>query len=88
MKSILQGIPQVSVYLDDILITGWMESEHLRQLEEVLTRLKEAGLCLNRSKCEFMVKSVSYLGHQINLEGLHPLPDKVAAVLEAPHHKM
>lgn len=31
-----------------------------------------------------MAKSVSYLGHQIDAEGLHPLPYKVAAVPEAP----
>lgn len=84
MESILQGIPQVFVYLDDILITGRTESEHVRQLEEVLTRLREAGLCLNRSKCVFMAKSVSYLGHRIDSEGLHPLLNKVVVVLEAP----
>ena len=39
---------------------------------------------LNKSKCMFMTKSVSYLGHRIDSEGLHLLPEKVAAVLEAP----
>ena len=31
-----------------------------------------------------MVPSVSYLGHKIDAEGLHPLPDKLQAVKEAP----
>ena len=44
MESLLQGIPNVIVYLDDILITGRSESEHLSTLSKVLTKLKEAGL--------------------------------------------
>ena len=33
---------------------------------------------------DFLVSSMSYLGHLINEEGWHPLPDKVQAVAEAP----
>ena len=40
----LQGIPGVVVYLDDILITGKTRSEHVQALDEVLSRLKKAGL--------------------------------------------
>ena len=31
-----------------------------------------------------MAPSVSYLGHKIDAEGLHPLPDKLQAIKEAP----
>ena len=62
-----------------ILITGQAEDDHLRRLHEVLERL-ESGLRLK----QVYIQSVSYLGHQIDAQGLHPLPDKVAAVLEAP----
>ena len=31
-----------------------------------------------------MVSKVSYLGHQLDAEGLHPLPRKVQAVVVAP----
>ena len=62
MENILQGIPQVTVYLDDILIAGRTEAEHLTHLEMVLTRLRQAGL---RNKCSFTVKAVEYLGHAI-----------------------
>ena len=46
MESLLQGIPRVLVYLDDILITGTSQEEHRANLKEVLSRLKEAGLRL------------------------------------------
>ena len=36
MEMLLQGIPNVSVYLDDILVTGKTESEHLQNLQEIL----------------------------------------------------
>ena len=44
IESILQGIENVCVYLDDILVTGPTTADHLRTLEAVLTRLEEAGL--------------------------------------------
>ena len=84
MESLLNGIPHVVVYLDDILVTGPTEAEHLAALEEVLKRLQAAGLLLKREKCTFMAPSVIYLGHKIDAQGLHPIPEKVKAVQEAP----
>ena len=84
MESVLQGIPRVVVYIDDILVTGRDEQEHLATLEEVLQRLEEAGLRLQKNKCHFMVPSVTYLGYRIDTEGLHPVKEKVEAVQKAP----
>ena len=78
------GVPHTVVYLDDILITGRTEEERLRNLAEVLKRLREAGLKLKRNKCFFLAKSVVYLGHTIDADGLHPTPDKLQAVQDAP----
>ena len=72
------------VYLDNILIAGVSEEEHLETLSEVLGRLDKAGLRVKRSKCEFMRESVTYLGHRIDAIGLHPLPDRVRVIKEAP----
>ena len=48
IDSILQGVPNVICYLDDILVTGHSTDEHLRNLEEVLRRLKEHGIKLKK----------------------------------------
>ena len=36
MDTVLRGIPIVICYLDDILITGATEEEHLHSLDQVL----------------------------------------------------
>ena len=87
MESLLNGIPKVVVYLDDILITGSNTDEHLQHLSEVLKRLQDAGLRLKADKCEFLSSSVVYLGHRIDAEGFHPTPDKVEAIRQAPTPK-
>ena len=84
IEGILRGIPRVCIYLDDILVTGATEKEHLETLDTVLTRLQEAGLKLRREKCAFLLPAVQYLGHQISAEGLRPTDDKIRAVMEAP----
>ena len=84
MEGILQGLDNVTVHLDDILVTGKTQKEHLRNLDNVLDRLENAGLRLKRKKCAFMLPSVEYLGHIISAEGLQPTTDKIHAIMEAP----
>ena len=84
IESLLKGVRGVVVYLDDILISGKTQAEHLKTLEEVLKRLSEAGLRVKKEKCTFLQTSVEYLGHRIDESGLHPLKDKVRAIKEAP----
>ena len=84
METVLQGIPNVCVYLDDILVTGATDDEHLQTLELVLSRLENAGARLKREKCSFMLPSVEYLGHRISAEGLQPTEEKVRALRNAP----
>ena len=68
----------------DILVTGSDEQQHLNNLEQVLRRLKEAGMRLKREKCECLLQSVDYLGHTISKEGLRTSDAKVEAILQAP----
>ena len=84
MEGILRGIPKVCVYIDDILVTGETDQEHLSTLDKVLTRLAEAGLKLKQQKCHFLKPSVEYLGYNISAEGLRPTAEKVRAMAEAP----
>ena len=79
MDSILQGMPYVIGYPDDMLITGCMDEEHLKDLEEVLRRLRDHGIRLKKEKCQFLQSSVKYLGHLIDEQGVHTYKKKVFA---------
>ena len=46
LETLLPGIPGVCIYIDDLLITGRTDPEHLEHLAEVLRMLKEAGMKL------------------------------------------
>ena len=61
MEATLQSLPMVCVYLDDILVLGKTQQEHLANLNEVLTCLESAGLCLKKEKCTFCQPQVTYL---------------------------
>ena len=54
VEKILHEIPRVGAYLDDLIVTGENDEEHLQNLEDVFSRMKEHGLQLKRSKCSFM----------------------------------
>jgi len=55
MANLLQGMPHVSIYLDDILLTGTTEAEHLATLYKVLKKLETAGFKLNEKQVCFSV---------------------------------
>ena len=82
MDSVLQGIPHVICYLDDILVTGVDDADHRKNLASIFER--QHGFRLKHEKCAFMQESVEYLGHKIDAEGLHALPSKVYAIVNAP----
>ena len=84
MDVVLQGIPGVICYIDDILVSSKDEESHLKSLEEVLTRLEQHGFRLKQEKCEFLMASVEYLGHQIDKDGIRALPNKITAIANAP----
>ena len=49
--------------------------------------IKLYSLCLKKQKCQFLVKSVDYLGYTIDQKGIHPFKGKVEAVKAAPNPK-
>ena len=86
METVLSGlIRKVCLdYLDDIIVTGRTFSEHIDNLREVLTRLREAGLRLKPRKCFFAMREVEYLGYHVSGDGISADPAKVKAVEDFP----
>jgi len=71
----------VVVFIDDILIFSKTEEEHAEHIRLVLQKLREHKLYAKRSKCEFWLKEVSFLGHVVSNGGIAVDPGKVQDVL-------
>ena len=81
MSELIQGLEFARAYLDDLLIISKGDfDEHLDQLEVTLTRLSEAGLKINASKCSFCKTELEYLGYWITRNGIRPVTKKVEAI--------
>ena len=78
-----QGIDGVACYIDDIIITGKTDEEHLEHLEEVLRHLLRHGIHVKWAKCRFLQPSVDFLGHHVDAEGIHTTEDKLRATVQA-----
>ena len=84
MDTVLQGIPNVICYIDDILVSGPDLTTHLQSLEEVLQRLSAEGITVKRSKCKFLTNQVEYLGYVVDEQGLHSSDQKLEAIVKFP----
>jgi hypothetical protein len=89
MDMVLSGLTyeMCMVYLDDVIVFSETFEDHIDRLEQVFTRLKEAGLKLKPSKCHLFKRSVEFLGHIISGKGIQTATDKVEAVRSWPTPK-
>jgi Reverse transcriptase (RNA-dependent DNA polymerase)/RNase H-like domain found in reverse transcriptase len=74
----------VLVFFDDILIYSTKLSAHVQHLSIVLQVLKDNQLTAKRSKCEFGVSQVEYLGHVISERRVETDPNKIEAMKRWP----
>ena len=72
------------IYLDDIIVFGHTEEEHLEHLRIVLEHFREFNLRLKPSKCSFFQTDIVYLTHHISKEGICPSDENVHAIMEFP----
>lgn len=81
MNIMFASMPQVHVYLDDILICteGSIET-YAKILEQALFVLRDHGLIVNGAKCKIAVKEIEYLGYIVSKEGIRPDKKKIEAV--------
>ena len=84
MNKVLKGLKFAMTYLDDTIIFSENELQHLEHLEIVFSHLREAGLKMKCSKCDFFKSKIHYLGHLISPEGISPLPNKLDCIKHMP----
>ena len=72
------------IYLDDVIVYGRTEEEHLERLWILLECFREFNLKLKPSKCSFFQSEIVYLAHHVSKEGIRPSDDNIRAILEFP----
>ncbi|KAF9761555.1 Retrovirus-related Pol polyprotein from transposon opus [Nosema granulosis] len=71
-------------YLDDIIIYSEDHAKHEIHLRKVMTKLKEAGLTLNRTKSNFFKTQLKVLGSIISEGKVRPDEEKINSVKRLP----
>lgn len=74
-------------YMDDLIIIAASIDEGLLRLEVVLEVAAKYGLDIKWSKCQFLKRSIDYLGYRIQHDMVSPSEAKLAAVQQFPMPK-
>ena len=81
VHQMFQHIPGVNTMMDDVIVWGSTQKEHDDRLKQVLSTARQHNLKLNKDKCEFSVKKLTFIGDVISDQGVSPDPKKVSAIL-------
>jgi len=86
MEIALQGLQWETclVYVDDIITYGANFTEHMTRVDEVLSRIRDAGLKLRPDKCHLLQAEVVFLGHVVSGDGVRPDPNNISKILSWP----
>lgn len=74
------GPKKAFIYMDDLIVIGMSENNHLNNLKSVFEMCRENNLKLNPEKCDFFKSEVTFLGHNCTSDGLKPNPNKIDSI--------
>ncbi len=76
MELALQGLQWETclVYIDDIIVYASDFDQHIQRVDQVLDRIKQAGMMLRPDKCHMLQTEVVFLGHVVSNTGIRPDP--------------
>ncbi|CAL9006556.1 unnamed protein product, partial [Prunus brigantina] len=72
----------MEVYMDDMLVKAPRRADHLKNLTEAFSLLRQYRMKLNPSKCTFGVSSGRFLGYLVTQRGIEAHPRQIKAILE------
>ena len=81
---VLQGMSNAIAYVDDIIVFSNSPDEHVKQLNELFSRLKNFGVIVNPPKSQFGLSKLQFLGHVVTANDIKPLPSKVEVIQKYP----
>lgn len=86
---IYEHIPGCTTMMYDIMLWDSTLHEHNQRLQQVFDASRKSNLKLNREKCVFGVKELTFVGDNISAERIKPDETKVKAItnVETPNSK-
>ena len=84
MSQALQDLKGITRFVDDTLVYGRDETEHLQNVRSFLDRCREQGIRLNQDKFLFKETTIEFAGLLVNKDGFQIHPKTVAAIKEFP----
>jgi hypothetical protein len=84
-KSILEDQMAHNVFTfvnDDIVVASKNKENHLSDLAETFSNMREARLRLNPEKCIFEVRQSKILGYLLSHRGIEANPSKIQAIMD------
>jgi hypothetical protein len=83
ITELMRGLEFARCHIDDLLIvTKGTYFDHLFKLDEVLRRVRQAGLKVNAKKSFFAKSQLECLGCWVTHKGIQPMPKKVYAKMQ------
>ncbi|BFG16937.1 hypothetical protein CerSpe_032110 [Prunus speciosa] len=76
----------MEVYMDDMLVKAPKRADHIKNLAEAFSLLRQYRMKLNPSKCTFGVSSSRFLGYLVTQRGIEAHPRQIKAILEMKSH--
>ena len=84
---ILEGMPGVGRYIDDIVIYSDSWEDHLRMLKELFGRLRKARITARPTKCLLGASRIEFLGHQVGGDAITLSRDNLEKVRNTPDYQ-
>jgi hypothetical protein len=81
IASILDHLPFVKIYFDDITIFSKEFEEHIDHIRQELTIMREVNLKLNSEKCAWAVKKIKILGYILKDNNVLIDPSKIQCII-------
>ena len=84
MRHLLQDLPNVDNYIDDVLVYTDSWQEHIASIRALFYRIRDAKLTIKSAKCYLGYYSVSFLGHVIKHGNLHTRQETIDKIVKCP----
>jgi len=84
LHDILEGLPGLYIYMDDIVIGGTSTAEHDSNLQQFMERIAAKKLTISKDKCTFGGTKLQFLGHVITRGTIAPDPNRSAPFINFP----